>query len=91
MQLQSKQLIEMWERSQKRLEELAAEKSHLKARWDFASTLLSQRGYILSQSGRWFYAPQGSLMPDEKITLSDEDFAQLTEAWESANQARAGN
>lgn len=84
MEDRSKQLIEMHAKAQKRLDELEAEKSRLKAQWDWASGELVKRGYVLSASGQWMYAPrQTSLAKERAFTQSDEEFIRLLLVWKT--------
>lgn len=80
----SKQLIEMWEQAQNRLNELEAEKKRMQARWDWASDELIKRGYVLSASGDWMYAPsKSSLAKDRTFNQSDDEFVRLLLVWKT--------
>jgi hypothetical protein len=84
MENRTKQLIEMHTKAQKRLDELEAEKSRLKAQWDWASGELIKRGYVLSASGAWMYAPsKSSLAKERAFTQSDEEFIRLLLVWKT--------
>ena len=84
MQDKSKQLIEMWEQAQKRLDEIEAEKKRMKARWDWASDELVKQGYVLSASGNWIYAPnKSSLAKERTFTQSDDEFIRLLLVWKT--------
>lgn len=83
MQARNKQLMEMCKKSQERLDELETEKSRLQARWSWASDELIKRGYVLSKSGDWLYAPKHAILSEAVVNPSDEEFARHLLIWKT--------